>query len=123
MIEQLKKQDNSEFPYIDKDGVSHPSKKAFLQQEVFGFCGCGNPDEAMIFIHNVLQLINQEKGWGNEMQCLIPSEGVYYFVLYTLDDKKLTEHGTSIGGSWLTPKGKEVLADIEWCLQNETKEI
>lgn len=119
MIDKLKKVDSSEFPYSDEDGVSHRSKKGYLQTEIFGFCGCGDPDSAMVLVRDVLKLLSERKGWGEEAKKLLPTEGIYYFILYSLDDKKLTEHGSSVGGSWLTQKGEEVLADIEWCLENE----
>lgn len=41
---------------------------------------------------------------------VLPSDGVRYFVLYLLDHWDLTEHGGSVGGSWLSEKGRDVLA-------------
>lgn len=122
MIEKLKKVDDSEYPYLDENGVSHRSKKSYLQTEIFRFCGCGDPDSAMLFVRDMLKLLEERKGWSEEIKKELPTDGVYYFVLYMLDDKGLTEHGSSVGGSWLTDKGKEVLADIEWCIENEKDE-
>jgi hypothetical protein len=36
-----------------------------------------------------------------------------YFILHTLDNHGLVEHGSSAGGCWLTQKGERVLALIE----------
>lgn len=118
MIEKLKKVDDSEYPYMDDDGVHYQSKKSYLQSEL-GFCGCGDPDAAMVFVRNTLKLIGERKEWGEGVEKEIPNEGAYYFVLYMLDHKGLTEHGGSVGGSWLSSKGDEVLKDIEWCIENE----
>lgn len=35
--------------------------------------------------------------------------------LYTLDSHGLLEHGSSIGGSWLTDEGERVLALLQSC--------
>ncbi len=122
MIEKLKKVDDFDFTYLDENEISHPSKKSYLQTEILGFCGCGNPDSAMVFVRDILRLLEERKGFGEEIKKELPSDGIYYFVLYMLDNKGLTDHGGSIGGSWLSDKGKEVLADIEWCIENECSE-
>jgi hypothetical protein len=120
MIEKLKRVDESDFPYKDENGVHWSSKKSYLQQEFLDFYGCGSPDAAMVFIRDVLSLIKNGNGWGNpEIEALLPNEGIYHFVFYVLDHKGFIEHGTSIGGSWITDKGKELLVDIEWCIENE----
>jgi len=38
--------------------------------------------------------------------------GLAYGYLYMLDVLELTEHGGTVGGCWLTDKGKEVLTAI-----------
>lgn len=40
-------------------------------------------------------------------------EALIDFVLYILNDKGFLEHGSSIGGSWLTDKGKLFLYLLE----------
>jgi len=118
MIEKLKKVDNTDFPYTDENSVSWSSKSSYLQIEYLGFCGCGDPTSAMILIRDILNSIKE----GGTDQTLFPSDGLYYFMLYWLDDKGFTEHGTSIHGCWLTDLGKEILNDINWCLENEKEE-
>lgn len=122
MIDKLKKVDDSEFPYLDEEGVSHRSKKSYLQTQILGFCGCGDPDSAMIFVRDILRLLKERKWLDDEMKQKLPNDGIYYFVLYVLDSMKLTEHGSSVGCSWLTNKGEKVLENIEWCLENESIE-
>ena len=121
MIEQLTKTDDSEYCYIDRDGISHKSKKDFLG-DYLGFCGCGNPDAAMKLLRDVLRLLKEQKWYSEDIKALLPSEGLNYLVLYMLDDKGFTEHGTSVNCSWLTDRGEELLRDLEWCLENEKDE-
>ena len=48
------------------------------------------------------------------LDCKDCGEGaVKLFVLYQIDNLGLLEHGTSIGGSWLTDLGEKVLAAIQ----------
>lgn len=118
MIEKLIEEEDGEFIFPD-NGVSYSSKSEFLEIEILGFCGCGAPHTALEFLRDILKLIDAGKGYGDEIKKLLPNDGVYFFVFYMLSDKKLTEHGSSIGGCWLSDKGKELLADIEWCIENE----
>jgi hypothetical protein len=39
--------------------------------------------------------------------------GLEYLVLYMIDHLELTEHGGSVGGAWLTDKGKAVMAALQ----------
>jgi hypothetical protein len=114
MIDKLKLQDGggSEYQYLDEDGVSWRNKSEYLQMEILGFCGCGNPDEVMIYVKNYLQDCNDSKFGSYED---IP----YMFLAYWADHNGYTEHGTTVRCSWLTDKGKELLSDINWCLENE----
>jgi len=78
------------------------------------FCGCGNPDTQMQFLRDVLRAINR-RSEGNtwkedtkKIEALLPG-ALGQFYLYWLDSMGITEHGGSIGGDWLTEKGKELL--------------
>lgn len=76
------------------------------------FCGCGSPRDACRALRDLLALHplydNREA-----LERMIPDEGVQYLMLYTLDRFDLTEHGGSVGGAWLTDKGKAVLSALE----------
>lgn len=98
-------------------------------------CGCGSPDDATRLLYDVLRVIETRwrdsealnlfnpkdrpslneiwKSESDALKALLPSDGVYYFVLYILSDWDLLEHGGSVGGSWLTEKGKALLAALE----------
>lgn len=114
MIEKLKIDgpDGSSFKYIDEDGCSWDSKKSYLQIKILGFCGCGNGDEVMKYVRDFLLSV-QENRFGSYED--IP----YMFISYWADHNEYTEHGTTVRCSWLTDKGKELLDDINWCIENE----
>lgn len=72
------------------------------------FCGCGNPEAAWQVIRNYLHEFSlMGDDWGK--RTLEIETGEQYIVAYLLDHLKLTEHGGSVGGSWLTDDGEEVL--------------
>ena len=76
-------------------------------REIFGLCACGQPEFVMrTFYYPYLQNIDKKRSgvFGNNF-----AEAVNYLVLHVLHDKGLTDHGTSIDGSWLTDKGKTAL--------------
>lgn len=98
-------------------------------------CGCGDPAASVRLIYDVLAAINRrcersqdldlfnqahkaalDAIWREEsaaLDALLPSRGIYYFVLYMLDHWDLLEHGTAIGGAWMSDKGKALLAVLE----------
>lgn len=97
--------------------------------EHIGICGCGCPDETYKLIYNVLMTcsINSDdfnsfdeycQYKQNEINKITQNYGLYQFVLYILDDKGILNHGTSIGGSWLTNIGK-IYYDILKFYMNE----
>lgn len=122
MIEKLKDQDiyaedyqyAENYPYIDDDGCVYKYKKEYLQIKILGFCGCGNPDEVMVYVRDFLVKLEKQE-WSDY------EDMPYMFLIYWADDKGFTEHGSTARCSWLTEKGKELLKDIEWCLENELK--
>lgn len=99
----------------------------------FGACNCGQPDEAVRFLRDVLQLLRDlshvvwptlqgpdrdaayrtaYKTWEQRESSLIPSPGLQMVVYYRLHALGLTEHGGSVPG-WLSDKGHRVLDALE----------
>lgn len=76
------------------------------------FCGCGSPEMAAETLRMVLSM-HPLYEHGAEFDALVPCEGLRMLLLYTLDHFELTEHGGTVGGGWLTDKGKAVLAALE----------
>ena len=101
--------------YEDENGVAYDSKKEYLQITLLGFCGCGNPDDVMVYVRDMLRQLLVKK-WGDY------EDMPYMFFVYWANNKGFAEHGISARCSWLTEKGIELLSDIEWCLENEKDE-
>jgi len=71
------------------------------------FCGCGSPEAACGALLRLLSFHPMYEHWRNA-QAWVGNEGLLYLLLYQLDRLELTEHGGSVGGAWLTPKGEAV---------------
>lgn len=91
-----------------------------------GWCGCGLPEKVWHLLEGMLECLSRHATL-EEQRKLISDEGARYWILYDLDRMKLSEHGGSVDGSWLTDKGREVLdalqeedidelADEHWCI-------
>lgn len=89
---------------------------------VIGLCGCGCTDETVGSIRDYLDAvrIHHDKaagGWEAGHRLLeekfhhghVCDDPLLQFMAYLLDDKGLTEHGTSINGAWLTDEGEVCL--------------
>ena len=84
--------------------------------EDLGLCGCGCPEETYEVIRKILNIQSSNAKWETKQKqfselCNADMDNANYsgliqFVLYVLDNKGFLEHGSSIGGSWLTEKGK-----------------
>lgn len=100
---------------INDDEVQYPNEIQKFYYAKLKWCGCGSPAEVMKFMHNVLQTIyDRRANWTAETTQkifdLVPRDtqlGMSY--MYMLDGFGLLEHGTSIGGSWLSDEGERVL--------------
>ena len=107
--------------------------KDFFFYEILNTCGCGRPDDTASVIKDILNIIND---YYNETQNYNREEiniahdkkikrlnslcgveikdntnynGLIQFVLYMLDHAGFLEHGSSIGGAWLTDLGRMFL--------------
>jgi hypothetical protein len=105
----------------------HANEVQRFYYEELKWCGCGNPDDALTFLRDVLQTMHdwsEANGMGrwNEQnpereaakvreQELLPLDSpLALSYRYFLDALDLTEHGGSVYGSWLTEHGEAVLA-------------
>ena len=87
------------------------------------FCDCGSPGNTLKLIKQILNLIykrydkeeyvdynydNFKEDIHNLFQCKSSemSMEIYYIIAYLLDSVDVLEHGSSIGGSWLSSSGK-----------------
>lgn len=121
-IDRYKREDGT---YLDEAGCTYEDAGDLLQTHVFGFCGCGMPDENIYFVRDGLQHIdnlskcfedqaNKDAAydkWSERTLEIFGSNRGAYFFYYWCDNKLLVEHGGGLPG-WLTDKGKELLADL-----------
>lgn len=80
---------------------------------MMGFCGCGIPEENVLYILECLEAINRNAAY-DEMPAICGSNKAYYFMLYWLSKEGLTEHGGGVGGSWLSEKGKNLMDALKF---------
>ena len=128
-IDKFKKEDG----YYDEDNCFYENAENFISTGMLGFCGCGEPDEALSYVHKALQIVDDlsrlvhgkkitYEQWEENNKDEFVNDGAMYFMWYFLDNKGLTEHGGSVPG-WLTAKGKELLSDlIELALKGKNDE-
>lgn len=97
-------------------------------RNLLGICGCGNPELVLEGIYNLLIPIRDRSestnnglseeetnkadekyeeliGIGNDRKV----NWLYLAILYLLDDKGFTDHGTGIYGCWITKLGEYYL--------------
>ena len=122
IIDHIKKHDNG-FEQYDDDLLAILK---YYYYEKLGWCGCGNPEDAMEAVAEYLQSLTLEKIderhayykehygcdrlWNNKLlMCLA----------YTVDNAGFTDHGSSINWSWLTDDGKYFLWAINQAIEDD----
>lgn len=96
--------------YEAPDGCWYESPAEYLWIGILGGCGCGSSDLPNIAVE-VLRNFGREHMSKNRFSVYDKSE--YEVIAHWLDSKELIEHGSSVNGSWLTEKGKELLKIID----------
>ncbi|MFI5992481.1 hypothetical protein ACIBAC_11590 [Streptomyces sp. NPDC051362] len=78
--------------------------------EDLGLCGCGNPGDAYALVRDLLALapFYEDEHW-RLAETLTGGGAAHHIIMSVIDVAELTEHGSSVNGAWLTPKGA-------WCL-------
>ena len=110
----------------------------FFSYEIIDMCGCGSPEDTLEMIRRLLHIRNNwhdgdnsKKSWEQKneqynIQLHINYEdemnyGLLQFVMYMLDKCGILEHGSSIGGCWLTELGKMYLEVLDKWSEQENK--
>lgn len=75
-------------------------------------CGCGSPEVACAALLRLLRL-HPLYDHVEELNAWIDDDGVRHLLLYFLHDLGLTDHGGTVWGAWLSPKGQAALAALE----------
>lgn len=105
----LKKEDDTEFGYIDQDGVSYRSPAEWLFTGIMGGCGCGSSED--LAVKAIELLIDFEKPHPDR-RIDVYGQSFWELMAHWMDSVHLIEHGGSIGGAWLSEKGKQVHASV-----------
>lgn len=99
----------------------HDSAQSVLW-ELLWFCWCWDPEEALIYVRDALNLVDElklflnneitYKEWEDRKEKVFHSRWEEYFMWYFLSNKSLTEHWSSVPWS-LTDEWKELLSDLK----------
>jgi hypothetical protein len=100
----------------------------YIHTELFGFCGCGRPDDSLQHIVTVLRGIKARRegpaanyeAEERQREADAGNANAYAFTLYWLDKEGYAEHGGSVYSCWLTPKGETLLDDLELLFADDT---
>lgn len=115
--------------FVGPDECHYDTEKEAVVDATISLCSCGRPEDVQDLLVNALRCIEcfgNDLDAKNERQHLFSMERIENlilqnpniaaeFVMQFLDDRGLLEHGGSVGGSWLSERGKQVveLADAE----------
>ncbi len=98
------------------DGCSHGSSIDALVVGVLGLCGCGSDEPKRMLAKLCLALLHADRTphstvWythAPDLDRSWPTE----LALHVLDKARLTEHGGSVNGSWLSEYGRRILGQV-----------
>lgn len=107
----------------------------YYMYEKLNLCGCGSPDDTYEVIRRYLHI---RKDWYSKdisyeevierykTDLFIDTDndihyGILQFLMYVLDENGFTEHGSSVGGCWLTKNGERLLAVLDAWRECEDK--
>lgn len=111
-------EDNTSYEVLSQDNyMETEDDEEFLTSffvEAFGFCGCGCLSMSIKFVRDILNCYedDEEEGWYashlilDKAKEVCGNDNITDFILHWLDFCVLTDHGSSVYGSWLTGKGK-----------------
>lgn len=118
MAEEFKR-DPANGMLIGPDGCHYQSIHAVHHFARLGLCGCGSPEGAFNFCREALTIFDRrgDKGgdkWINAEDALSKliaskSDDAAHVFAHLLTHLDLLEHGGSVGGSWLTDKGNDIV--------------
>lgn len=107
----LTRVESGEFGLLDQDECSWNTVEDWLFIGILGGCGCGSSEEfgkaAVSLLEFFATDILERKG------SIYENDGFRELLAHWFDSKDLIEHGSSINGSWLTDKGKQIYAAIK----------
>lgn len=99
--------------FTGPDGIFHDDIYEAMYFECLDFCGCGHREELHQLVIDCLKAVQENATQPHykaieEIVKQRPDE-VAQLILHYLYGKKLTDHGGSVYGSFLTPRGKQMI--------------
>jgi len=99
---------------IGPDGCHYNSEAEAFYYDQIQLCGCGNPKDVHKFLLDCMAATLDDHDTLIDYKKIISLvKGnlgiVAELILHFLYSRELTEHGSSVFGSWLTERGKQVL--------------
>ena len=115
MDEKIKRDDDGWL--VGPSGAHHANLHQVYHFDYLQLCGCGDPTGAYNFCRDVLAICDRrdrKKEWidaEDEIAKLIELrlQIAAHVLMHLLTHLDLLEHGGSVGGSWLTSKGAEIV--------------
>lgn len=109
-----------------EESLIEPLMDYYMYEEL-NLCGCGIPEDTYEIIRRYLHI--REDYYTDKIEYKDVLEryktdlhiedddslqaGLLQFMMYVLDHNGFTEHGSSIGGCWLTDKGRRLLTILD----------
>lgn len=97
--------------YLGHDGCNYDSPEDYVWIAVLGGCGCGYAAHygelavKLLGYFNTPHMERDRNFWKED-------EFEKELMAHWLDNKELLEHGTGVGGSWLSKDGEQLLEVI-----------
>ena len=95
---------------IDSNGCHYESEAKAMYFYALGLCGCGRPVDVHQMLIDVLKCIDTGKRLDAVAELVKQKPDVVAeFIGHFLEDKGMTEHGSSVYSSWLSERGKQFI--------------
>ncbi len=105
---------------VGPDGCHYENEHHVLHYAVLHLCGCGQPEEAFNLCRDVLDCFDRREArkggdeWIDAEAAVTEiiktrPEITAHVISHLLTHFDLLEHGSSVGGSWLTTRGERVV--------------
>ena len=109
---------------------------SFFSNDKIGMCGCGVSEDTDEVIRKLLTIRKEKyedkisyeesiKRYESDLNIDMDDNnhyGLWQFMMYVLDNAGILEHGSGIGGSWLTKEGKMYLYLLDRRIELEERE-
>jgi hypothetical protein len=100
---------------IGPDGCHYMNEHQAAHFGLLGLCGCGSPEDSFNFCRDVLVCFDRRgEEWvsaEDAISVLVSNrpEIAAHVLAHLLTNLNLIEHGSSVGGSWLTENGQRIV--------------